>query len=1655
MDLQSYQVTVQHHQVPISLDISKISQVHQELSNSNSDKIARQNLENLRSKNFIKINFQNLPHLENKYLEFTKSLLELINNSLKKVIKSAIPPKKESQAELTEKKVTFASSTKEESQAEQTDKLDTINNSLISEDDNNQDQDIFNTAIGEGIQQYLDSDSDIQIIEMPDGNEANAEAAKLAKIERYLKSMPSYKKDEDGTNFEDYCNELESYFNLVGEKDDDTMINLVKHKVSKFKNLKMTFEEGHKEHKTFKKLIEYAIGIVDAKNKQTDAQIYLQATKIKLASYNDARKYFQAFVNLKAEASNKVDEKVLVEAFIDNIGIQHLKSQLKMAKKTDSLFENFKILELAYEPKETFNANNANFNRNRGYGGSSNDKNWRNKQPWGRGSSGGTGGGGRGGGGSRGRAPLGKGRGGNSQGYDTNKDSNVRCHLCRRTGHKAAGCPRAERFRKFDANLAEYDDGYDYDNRRDYERGDDDKENQGQGGSGSSENNINYSIGFLKVDSMKNKNVTRKHILQNSGTSSINQNSIDLNFPTGSPPANLKVAQLDVSTHADSSNSKYKNAIHPRTATHEIYRVSYSSLVKKEVEISCINNKNIHKWTPKVDSGASRSIISAQNVHKFGAKICTEFNFSVTGFDGETSGRILGYVPELTVKIKGHRKISFSPIVVDNIKSDLLGIDIIRTVGGGDFSLDKNGDLQWTFHCEKEQDSMPDSFKIRAAETIEIKPGHMQSVKIKNLNFKNDFMVESRNKKNLALVTLDGIITDKTETICICNLNKENKILIQDGQHISNAYPLDTVSQQEILSKIGEIADSSSKLSEKEISDEIEKKTSHIKNLKIREKLKEILYKNITAFDIGSSTVGQYKPSTVSINPNNLNLDIKSEKRRSHNPNVWDKMSQKLKELEDLDLIEPCPFPLVAPANLVPAKRKGSDQIRLCVDYKRLNEVISHNFFPLPTHDELLGSFANGTSESIFCKFDISACFHNFVLELADRALTAFYTQRGVYQWKVLPFGIKSAPGIVQQAMTNMLWSKDLKLNPSTVRDVFIDDILSMFENMETALPDIDALLKHFHKTGLKLKWKKCEFLKKKVEYMGSHLDNTTDQGILIKADPENIECLKKLDTPKDTKSLKSFLGMVGWIAKFVRDIHLELGPLHNIISKMNDKARDPKLKFDHFWTKNIDNLYKSIIEKISAPENLSVPDFSLPFEIEADASSFGFGGVCTQTGPDGKKRIIQLASKALTKEAVNYENIHRETACTVWAVDKFYKFFCCSPHATNVYTDNRVTSFIRSATSSKLKRWRSILDSYNINLMYRPGKEQVVSDALSRLTRNPKTGHYETDLSDEILEEVVIAAAVDSDDKDVIGLYQLHLKHGHCSADRLSKISDAPRSKCDELIKLCFDCASRSKVRENRQILGTITDQKEKNHTWMCDFVFFEDSDKKFISILDRSTRFFTAVPVPNRGHHNIIKALTNFFRTMGKPKRLVADREYVSGKVVEFLDQKGIKFCPVTRESPWLNCVERYHQEVKKIANRSNINLIDAVDILNDLPFSSAPSGIKFKKISPSTLFFENDKEILLDICNFLEEESKKRSTRSEKLRGKNISRFERKFEIGDLVRFNLGNNIGFGKITAKTGSKMYDISRIDNNRKHSIHSQQLEKVIIPERLLLKLLE
>ena len=552
--------------------------------------------------------------------------------------------------------------------------------------------------------------------------------------------------------------------------------------------------------------------------------------------------------------------------------------------------------------------------------------------------------------------------------------------------------------------------------------------------------------------------------------------------------------------------------------------------------------------------------------------------------------------------------------------------------------------------------------------------------------------------------------------------------------------------------------------------------------------------------------------------------------------------------------------------------------------------------------------------------------------------------------------------------------------------------------------------------------------------------------GIEQKVDEKSLEAIKNLPIPSSEKNLRTFTGMVNFIEKFIPNAQLELGPFYQIISSL---SKTPNSKFSDFWTEKHTELFENVKNLI--PKCLGIPDYSKPFKIEVDSSERGHGAMLYQ-----KNKICAFASKNLRGPGKNkFVNAERETAGVIFALEKFRKFIAGSPFPVEVETDCSVSAFIKSAHSPKLQRWKIAMDEYNVKLVKKSGPTMFVSDALSRLfpieNKLPQT--EQMDKSEQLLEEFPIGQVqVDSNDYKILEAFQIHCEKKHVGIDRLVTISGFPRQICKTAVDFCATCAANKPLKVQKQILGTLEDPKEKNGHWYIDIVF-KNQKNPYLSTLDRSTRYMFIKKLPSATHKNVTNVLQWMFATYGKPKQIFYDQAFLSGKNTSFFDEflakNKILHFPRARHNPETLAVERFHQEFKKIARINNCSYEEAVAALNELPFTNVPKGSNLRKITPKYLYENNDQKTITAICDCLLQLSKQRKLRSEKLRNKNISKYMRDFCSGDLVRFQMGNKIDFGKVLSKKG-KIYTIENIFTGKKSVIHAKELEKVLISENTL-----
>ena len=285
--------------------------------------------------------------------------------------------------------------------------------------------------------------------------------------------------------------------------------------------------------------------------------------------------------------------------------------------------------------------------------------------------------------------------------------------------------------------------------------------------------------------------------------------------------------------------------------------------------------------------------------------------------------------------------------------------------------------------------------------------------------------------------------------------------------------------------------------------------------------------------------------------------------------------------------------------------RKKDGTWRFCVDYRRLNAVTVQDAYPLPRIDESLEALAGS---SYFSTLDLLSGYWQVPLSADARDKAAFVTRGGLWRWKVLPFGLTSAPATFQRLMEQVLRG----LHWKTLL-LYLDDIIVMAPDFQTHKQRLAEVLDRLRSAGLKLKPGKCYLFQKEVEYLGHRV---SAEGIAT--DPGKIEAVNKWPSPKGATDLRAFLGLAGY-RQYMPDFATVAKPLHRLTGKGTLWS----------WEKDEEDSFKELKRRLVSAPVLRYPDPSLEFILDTDASNVGLGAVLSQR-ENGEERVVAYYSKTL-----------------------------------------------------------------------------------------------------------------------------------------------------------------------------------------------------------------------------------------------------------------------------------------------------------------------------------------------------------------------------------------------------------------------------------------
>jgi hypothetical protein len=370
-----------------------------------------------------------------------------------------------------------------------------------------------------------------------------------------------------------------------------------------------------------------------------------------------------------------------------------------------------------------------------------------------------------------------------------------------------------------------------------------------------------------------------------------------------------------------------------------------------------------------------------------------------------------------------------------------------------------------------------------------------------------------------------------------------------------------------------------------------------------------------------------------------------------------------------------------ASSPVIVTKKDGTS--RFCIDFRRLNSVTTVDSYTIPRFDECIDSLHGSR---YFCSLDLQAGYWQVPLKSAtDREKTSFLTKDGLFQFKVLPFGLCNAPATFERLMENVLrglqWEKCL---------LYLDDILVFGKTFEETLHNFENVLQRLKSANLKMKPSKCLLFQTSLEYLGHKLSDKGIEPLTSKiSSVQSWPTLASVPRNKLRTEVKRFLGLVSYYRRFIRNMSGIAAPLYQLLKK------DSCL----IWTEDHEISFERLKAALTRAPVLSYPDIKQGnFILDTDASNTGIGGVLSQI-QNGQETVLGYYSRLLSDSERRYCKTKREFLSVIRAIQHFKPYLYGQKFL--IRTDNSAVSHMLTLNDAQeqIQRWQLFMSQFSFDI--------------------------------------------------------------------------------------------------------------------------------------------------------------------------------------------------------------------------------------------------------------------------------------------------------------------------------------------------------------------
>ena len=474
-----------------------------------------------------------------------------------------------------------------------------------------------------------------------------------------------------------------------------------------------------------------------------------------------------------------------------------------------------------------------------------------------------------------------------------------------------------------------------------------------------------------------------------------------------------------------------------------------------------------------------------------------------------------------------------------------------------------------------------------------------------------------------------------------------------------------------------------------DVFERIKQLVSHVPNSFRRKQLESLLIKNGKLFDTSKAiTIRSSVKHTIEVKNSRPIVQRPYRKTTPQEKLIADLSEQFYRD----KIIRPSQSPWASPVVL---QRKKDGTWRFCIDYRKLNEVTEKDNYPLPRIQEILDTLGGA---KYFSKLDFQGGYYQVPIDESDKPKTAFVTRDQLWEYNVMPQGIKNGPPTFQRIINNVLgqlqWTCALS---------YIDDIIIYSKSIDDHIYHLEQVLSVLSHANFRLNSAKCEFMQEHIKFLGHMIDA---RGIV--PCPDKINAITNIPVPKSTKAATSFVKMAEYYRNHIPNFSIIAKPLFDLTKK--------NVKFT--WCDEQQNAFQLIKNALTSKPLLVFPDSDKPFIIQVDASNYGIGAVLMQNHGQGEQPIAYMSQK-LNKQQQNWNATEKECYAVISSIQKWNHFV--TGRDFTIRTDHHALCWLNRKYNSnpKLNRWRMALQEYTFKIEHVKGKRNCVADCLSRFPVN------------------------------------------------------------------------------------------------------------------------------------------------------------------------------------------------------------------------------------------------------------------------------------------------------------------------------------------------